>query len=64
MRVAQDVLPLQVKIVSLDVFGGVGDDAGLLFAGRLEGKSSGDGRVDLVFEGKHIARGAGKFLAP
>ncbi len=64
MTVAQHVPPLKIEVVGLHVFGGMGANAGLLFAGRLERKGGGHGRVNLVFENEHIARGSREFLAP
>src|ERR1035438_10829702 len=60
VSVTQDVPPLQVKVIGLDVFRGVGADAGLLFVGQLEGKGGSQRAVDLVFEGEQVARGTGE----
>ena len=64
VTVAQDISPLQIKIVGLHVLRGVGADARLLFVRRLEGKGRGHVAVDLILEGEHIARGTRELLAP
>ncbi len=55
---------MQIKVVSFDVFGGVGADAGLLLVGGLQFQGGCERAVDLVFKGQEIAGRTRKFLAP